>query len=308
MEVSYVFLTYTIHIPPGSRNWPQITLLVERSGRKFTVALSKPVPIGTHEVKGTSQRVTDAQIPISITGEWHDTDEYFDDLLNLALEEGGRLIELLRIDIKEHNLKLRVPKDFVDVNVISVAHGNSETLRAETRKFKEWFERKTDTPLPYVDRSKWTEFTYKHLKQQEQPSLYQSLLLDAMVSQDTDPRVGILYAALACEVFIKSFLEEQAKGCAPILTWLTSACNPDNPAPVYVLYDLGLRMVGRRPLTKKENKGLDKEFRELFKARNDITHRGNITTVTGGYTHEQAISTARKVIDWVERGSLIGST
>ncbi len=138
----------------------------------------------------------------------------------------------------------------------------------------------------------------RETNQLEEPKLYKSLLLDAELNRQGDPRISILYAALACEVFIQNFCQEQAKGVVPVLTWLGAARNPDSAASIHILYDLGLRMLGKKSL--KENKKLRSDFEKLVNARNDIAHRGRIERNPNGYTPDQAINTAKNIIEWVE--------
>ncbi len=297
MKVTFAFLTGLVHIPPRSRNWPNISISALKDESQFRLHLEKPLPLrnGTHPVEGTVDTVTDAQIPILVTGEWLDSDKYFATILRLVLEEGSNLIELLRTQTQQAQLRLR---GLQDLQIGSVASVIDETfLPAETTRFHTWFRQITDKPLPYIDRSTWSEMSSKNVSIDTSPALYESLLLDAEVSQETDPRVGILFSALACEVFIQSFLQERAAGSLAMQTWLNSARNPDSAASIHVLYDLGLRMVAQPSL--KEHKGLHAAFSKLITARNDIAHRAKVERIPGGYTPEQAIATARKIIEWV---------
>ena len=77
------------------------------------MSLRKPASIrgGTHILEGNTLEVTDANIPILVTGEWVDSDEYFEQILDLVLEEGGQLIELLRIHARQSQLRLRGTQD-----------------------------------------------------------------------------------------------------------------------------------------------------------------------------------------------------
>lgn len=297
MRVSFIFLTRPVHIPPRSRQWPSLVPFSQSEG-DFTVTLWKPVALrdGTHEIASPPFRVTDARIPIVVTGDWDGSDGEFDPVLDLAIKEGGRLLELLRIEIRQPILRLRGIQDLTPGNVVSPE--DSTVLLEETRRLQEWFEQKTDRPLPFVDKSTWAKFTAKRTGPQEQPSLHESLLLDAEISGDADPRIAILYSALACEVFIETLIGDRSAGVKPILTWIEWARNPDSAASIHTLYDLGLRMIGRRSL--KEAKGVYKKFATLIRARNDIAHRGKVERVPGGYTAHQAVAAAREVIAWVE--------
>lgn len=302
MKVAFTFLTDTVHIPLRSRNWPDVTRPVKRDGREFTVGLVMPVSAGTHDIPGGDKKVTDAQIPIIVVGEWVNSPEYFRHILEIALEFGGQLLELLRVELKEPRLRIRGLRDLEARNISSVVESTSDSepgvMQDETQKFNDWFESISEGPRPFVSRATWLNFRAKSLSQDVQSSLHESLLMDAQLSAESDPRSGILYAALACEVFVQYYISKNHAGSAAVDTWLESVQNGSSPMALLQLYDLGLRMIGKQSLERKNPK-LHEELKQLNWARNDIAHRGRVRD--SKYSLEHAVNTARKVIDWVER-------
>ena len=80
--------------------------------------------------------------------------------------------------------------------------------------------------------------------------------------------------------------------------WLQEAVRGSNPAPIRVLYELGLSMIELPRLSS--NGTLNGRFLKLLRARNDRAHLGEIEKIPGGYSPEAAIQTANAVIHWVE--------
>lgn len=302
MKVGFTFLTDTVHIPPRSRNWPDVTRPVKRDGKDFIVGLGMPVSAGTHDMPGGVPKVTDAQIPIVVIAEWVDSPEYFRQILEMALEFGGQLLESLRIALKEPQLRIRGLRDLEAHNVTSVVESDSdsepEILRDQTQQFKDWFKSISDRSLPFIKRGTWLNFSANSLAQEVQPLSHESLLLDAQLSAESDPRIGILFAALACEVFVQYYIRENHAESVAVDTWLESVQTGSSPVALLQLYDLGLRMIGKQSLERKNPK-LHEELKHLNWARNDIAHRGRVRDPK--YSLEAAVNTARKVIDWVER-------
>ena len=298
MQVSFVFLTDTIHIPPRTRQWPQISKPVKRGDREFEIALAKPVSMlgGTHLLDGDTQKVTDAQIPISVTGEWVDSDEYFKEIVDLVLEEGGQLIELLRIETRQSELRLRGLRDMVIRNVRR-ADGDLDILQTETVRFEEWFKQSVDKPLPNLDRTTWITFWSKHQGQRVLPSVHESLLLDAELALESDPRIAIMFSALSCEVFIQGWLSGHGTADERLKRWLAWAnptTQPEKSVSVRTYFDLGLFLAIGQSLMNNED--LWKRFNKLFDARNDVVHRGKLKE---NYRPHHAVETARDVIGWV---------
>ena len=121
-HVAYTFLTNTVHIPPRTRKWNEISVPCARGNTAFFVLLGKPEPLpkGNHPLLGTSNVVADAQIPLAVTGPWIDSNSYFTDVIDVLLEEAGRLIEHLRIRVQEPLLRLRSIQDGSFTGVVSV--------------------------------------------------------------------------------------------------------------------------------------------------------------------------------------------
>lgn len=301
-HVAYTFLTNTVHIPPRTRKWNEISVSCARGNTAFFVLLGKPEPLpkGNHPLLGTSNVVADAQIPLAVTGPWIDSNSYFTEVIDVLLEEAGRLIEHLRIRVQEPLLRLRSIQDVSFTGVVSVREGPREIHPDKTKRFDEWFDGVSDTPLPFIDREQWHAFDSDHSSYSQRPPLHSSLLLDAEANRESDPRVGILYAALACEVFIQSFLDAAADRLASttMSVWLQEAVRGSNPAPIRVLYELGLSMIELPRLSS--NGTLNGRFLKLLRARNDLAHLGEIEKIPGGYSPEAAIQTANAVIHWVE--------
>ena len=164
-----------------------------------------------------------------------------------------------------------------------------------TTKYKQWFNsQERDRPLPFITLSSWGLL---QTQQDQQVPLYESLLLDAELELESDPRVGVLYSALACEIFIQSWLEAHAEQDDRLKRWLDWAerrTSPEGSVSARSYYDLGLYLVIRRSL--KDNKDLWKAFERLVTARNDVAHRGRIQ---GNYDPAESLQTARNVISWV---------
>ena len=165
-----------------------------------------------------------------------------------------------------------------------------------------------DRPLPHIDLEEWNRLKsdancvidFSDWVNENKVPLHESLLLDAELVSETDSRVAILYAALACDVFIQSWLEHGAIGDSRNKKWLEWA-NPrsgsEGNVSIRGFYDIGLQLAEGRSL--KDQRQLWKEFGTLVKARNDVAHRG---LHSPRYSTSKGIETARKVIDWVEQG------
>ncbi len=302
MKVGFEFLTQGVHIPPRSRNWPSVTLALKQDDKEFTVGILTPLSRGICVNSSAGNKVADANIPIIVLGDWVNSEAYFRKVLQIALERGGQLLESLRVELDEPQLRIRGRRDLDFLMVSSVVERNSNgdpnTLAEETQRYRDWFESISEEHRPFVSRTSWLSFRGKSLAKDTQPSFHESLLLDAKLGAESDPRTGILYAALACEVFVQYYIGKNHAGSVAVDTWLESVQNGSSPMALLQLYDLGLRMIGKQSLERK-NPELHKELKLLNWARNDIAHRGRARN--SKYSLEQALNTARKVIDWVER-------
>jgi hypothetical protein len=122
--------------------------------------------------------------------------------------------------------------------------------------------------------------------------------MDALMNEDSDRRISVIYASMACEVFIQDFLRRRAAAGSPLVVWLDWTQRTGNPVNIGAFYNVGLPMMGKPALSN--NNSLDDKFRKLTEARNDLVHRGQLRKERRTYSPQQAIATAKEVIAWVE--------
>ena len=308
MRVFVSFQFGPVHVPIGRRGWKDWGQVIfhDHEETQYNISLLRPRSENNHDLEqnGVSKRVADAYFPIIVECPLPTHEGQFKELSKVLVESLRPLVEQLRHKTKQPHLRLRRLQDLEFVTITTLS---GDALEGPANDFKSWFtSAEPDRPLPFVSKEDW-EFTrslYKSEGQIEETdwrghvSVHESLLLDAEGSAESDERIGIVYAALACEIFIQSFLEKSATNLSPVRLWLEAARNPDSPTSIHSLYHLGLKMVGKKSL--RENKRVHSKFEKLITARNDIAHRGEVTRIKSGYSSKEAVMTAREVISWVE--------
>ena len=135
----------------------------------------------------------------------------------------------------------------------------------------------------------------------EQPLLPESLLADARFyvfrANQPNPRLGLILAAVACEVKVKQRLYDLADKSQKPLVDLLVAHPRDYSLAAASLFDKGLAAVAGRSL-RMEDKALYKKVEGLFEHRNGFAHRGD-----PGISTEQVhadIATAVVAFEWLD--------
>ncbi len=156
-----------------------------------------------------------------------------------------------------------------------------------------------ERPLPLVNQEAWHS-AIKDTQDKVELPLHKVLLLDAEAELERDPRTAILFADMACEVFIQRYTEAKAKaaGIQDIFwKWLVDNPFPEGRRPSTPAYYNAILALVMRVSLKDENGELFGRLRKLVDARNDIAHRGILPLRT---PPEKLVETAREVIKWVE--------
>lgn len=117
-------------------------------------------------------------------------------------------------------------------------------------------------------------------------------------------RVRCWFAAIACEVKIKTFLREHSNAEQAALVELLLENPRDWSLAAAALFDKPLKIVGGRSLKDEDDKSLWKGVIDLFERRNALAHRGKIPTQAQALA---CLSTSRKVFGWLALGSKDGS-
>ena len=294
-----------VHVPLRRRAWCQrLNISVPSKGTNYDLVVLCPLTEATHEMEGIpAGRVADAYIGLLVECESPKSSNDFKTIAEVVVASVSPLIEELRVMTQQPHLKLRHISDLMPGEIIST---DGSELPELTAKFKEWMESEAGgRPLPYLTRENWDTVIGKREKpatagnaKVEGIPLYESLLLDAELALESDPRIGILFSALACEVFIQNLLEKRAAKDLRLRCWLIWADprnGPEKAASVRTYFDLGLILAGCKSL--KEVKSLWKAFSNLINARNEVSHRGSLPN---SFTPADAVITARHVISWVK--------
>ena len=307
MDVIFWFNFGPVHVPLGRRNWtdgPEFK--ITENGREYVLRMFRPKRINTHFLNEETedQKVVDALIPIAVGCELVDNAVGYREVAEVALAYLGPIVENSRVRTRQANLQVR---RIADLAAVEVTDSDTEEIPELTQKFRQWMmKQELDRSLPWIDFEEWNQLQsdvitnddFSEWASERRPPLYESLLLDAELESQSDSRVAILFAALACDIFIQSWLENSAAIDARIkkwLEWTTRSGSEGGRVSFTGSFDISLQLAEGRSL--KEHKQLWKKLGALNKARNDVAHRGRHSP---NYTPEQAIETATAVIDWVK--------
>jgi len=301
-----VFFRYgPIHVPMGRRNWPhQYSVEVRLKGssprrRTLNIAILKPQRIHTHllEESDPESKVGDAWIPIAVTCSLEPDEVFYRVIADVAAAKVAPAIEKVRAQTRQADLKL---KGISDLRFHSVVTPNGQVIEDLTGSYGQWFEdQERDRPLPFISIDDWGTMgnaLNSQSKQSADPGvpLYESLLLDAELQLDSEPRTAVLFAALACELAVQEWLKLKSRNDNKLEKWLDWSQGANVSIKGY--YDFGVFLaVGT---TLKSDANLWKELEALVKARNDVAHRG---VSPKGHPPAVSIQTARRVISWLSK-------
>ena len=131
-----------------------------------------------------------------------------------------------------------------------------------------------------------------------QPPLAESFLRDAMYLrlEGSDAAQTLLYAAIACELKVKSTLIDLAGPDQRALVDLMIGKSREFTQAVAALFDKGCMAVGGSSM-REDNRKLFKALTELFQDRNVIAHRGQSPDMARVRTH---VSTAQSAFEWLD--------
>jgi hypothetical protein len=146
---------------------------------------------------------------------------------------------------------------------------------------------------------KWKELHHE-MSLGLETELYEDFIVDAKVAlEEDDLNRAILYAAIACEIFIKEYCEKAAKE-AGISQKFWKYLKSRRPR-VVDYYDSVLHLVKKHSLQAKNQK-LYKLLDRLYDARNEIMHEGRLSTSRDKDEINQLredVREAEQVISWV---------
>lgn len=302
MKVILEFLYGEAHVPTGRKDWPrELTKTVVQNGKSFTVGVRRPKTLSAHEGQDNSPtaRVAHADIPILVQCELDDHILSFRRAANAAVEGAKPFVEALRVRTQQPSLRLYSMADLKAGKVNDLSSGKE--IIDLTKEFKNWMDEEGGGwLLPSISKEDWGEVHNQFLNEPDSKvPLYESLLLDAQLEFKSDPKLGVIYSALACEVFIHDWLGQFSASDLRLQRWLKWA-DPNNQPEKYVsvsaYFDLGLFLATGRSL--KENKFLWEKFDDLTrKARNRVVHSG---VLPSKYDPLTAADVARDTISWVK--------
>jgi hypothetical protein len=133
--------------------------------------------------------------------------------------------------------------------------------------------------------------------------LWEDFLLDAKVALgENDLNRAILYAAIACEIFIKEYTEKSAKEKGISQIFWEYLKDPNTETKVRAYYDQVLHLVKGHSM-KRENKEIYNRLDRIFQARNKIMHEGKIPPSWNRNKINELGEDIRKVeqiISWVQ--------
>jgi hypothetical protein len=148
----------------------------------------------------------------------------------------------------------------------------------------------------YLDRQKWSALR-KAIQNDIDTEIWEDFLYDAYAALELhDFTKAIIYAAVACEVFIKNYTEEAKEGVISKDAW----DRLKNRRPrVLEYYDSILHLVTNHSLNI-EQEDLYKSMQQLFVIRNQIMHEGKTYVIQEkDETIKDIIRKAESTIAWV---------
>jgi len=230
------------------------------------------------------------------------------DFINgLSQDEAEKSFSKLDIDVQYHILRLlrlmrrHIPK--ISINLPTelaykaLFRCDEETLKNILWSGKHGDEIKITSLQSYLDQNKWTKLR-KEIKNEVDTELWEDFIYDAKAAlAEHDFTKAVIYAAIACEVFIKNYIEEAAKK-GGINKEALERLKSRRPR-VLEYYDSILHLVTNHSLNI-EHEELYKSIQQLFTTRNKIMHEGK-TSVTQEKceTIEDMIKKAESTIAWV---------
>lgn len=313
MEYVMVFQFGPIHVPSPRGKWPNPhEVEIKDDKYSFYISIGRPQSVSTHEIDDIStpvKKVADCYIPIIARYEIDDFSQpVFKDVTAATVVYATTFVERLRVQSRQAHLKMART---ADLEFIKVQDANSIELSEVTKAYQEWFDREHGgRPLPYISKEVWDTVcaqppseSVEMSQWQKQIPLHESLLLDAELQVETDFRITVMYSALACEVYVQTWLDERARRDAKLrqfMSWAMPRDGQQDTTNVMTFFDLGLRLATGKSL--KDNKQLLDAFRELLAARNKLAHLGRLPSKLKIFeaNPSKAITIARKVIEWVQ--------
>lgn len=153
-------------------------------------------------------------------------------------------------------------------------------------------------PEAGTTQAKWRELG-QELRSGLNTELWEDFIIDAKVSlEDDDLKRTTLYAVIACETFIKEYMEKAAKK-AGISQHFWKYLKSRRPG-VLDYYDSVLHLVKGHSL-RIENKQMYEQLERLLKARNRIMHEGKLPVSVSQLQLREHIRQVEQVISWVEK-------
>lgn len=156
--------------------------------------------------------------------------------------------------------------------------------------------------------NRWREFK-NDLKSEKDTEIWQDFLEDTKVAFWEENLIqGVLFAAIACETFIKQYTQKKATelGISETFWDYISGLEVDIRAIRY--FGPILHLVTGHSL-EKEEKSLYKSLERLFKHRNKIMHEGKKPLSDDEHRHfREDIQVARKAVSWVRNLELGAKT
>lgn len=299
-------LSHYLHVPVGS-SYRRI-IFAEGSS---TVELVPPKPIShnvrhRHSDRGNKLRplMLDAPCRVVCTIEIDNSREGYERATKLAFSKIMPFIEWLRVKSAQPQLSLFSEYD-LEFERVTTPEGRA--MQQWQKEFRKWSRNPHERDNPLITSQAWDE-AETATRTGRIAALHWMLLLDAESELESNPRNAILYADMACEVFIQGYTAMRAEETGiddRFWKWLVSAPYPEGRRPSTLNYfDSVLALVDKKSL-KQDARALSDELRDLVNARNRVAHDGEVPL---NVVPAKLVRAARRAIEWVEGPTDFSST
>lgn len=259
---------------------------------------SDPIEGGGIFVDGTRVAVTARTIIIAVRGE-HDVEPTEPEAVSLTLGTSmveatthvSRLMEWLRTDRK---LRLASRSRVESARLVSthLRRGDESALHYGSLHVGMVLMRTSEHALTLAQ----AEALLARLAASDEPKLWESFLADADSASDVTH--GVLLAAVACEVAIKTHLSESATDEQSKLVDLLLSRPRDFSMAAASLWDKPSSAVLGRSL-REEDPALYARVDRLFEDRNRIAHKA-LAGLRAEQELRNEIAAAREAVDWLQ--------
>jgi hypothetical protein len=208
-----------------------------------------------------------------------------------------RLLKLLRRKLPE--MPMSLPRDLLPTTVFQWEPQQAGQLISSVPTSP--FVVRVISQEASLTKDKWAELQ-QEMRSEEYTELYEDFIADSKAALDEDDlNRATIYAAIACEIFIKEYTEKAAKEKGISQIFWEYLKDPNTETRVRTYYDQVLHLVKGHSM-KRENKETYNRLDRIFKARNKIMHEGKIPSSWNRDRINQLredIREVEQIISWV---------